>query len=392
MKNRSVYIYILTAIFILSFSVSSVAQTGDRKFVVVIDPGHGGRDAGALGLRIYEKTINLNVALKLGKLIENNFDDVKVVYTRKADVLVELKDRAIIANKAKADLFISVHTNSLAKSNKSRTSVSGASTYTLGLHNSEENLEVAKRENSVILLEDNYSTRYEGFDPNSTESYIIFELIQGKHLEQSVNFASIIQKEFIKTANRKDMGVRQAGLLVLRETSMPAVLVELDFICNPTEEKYMTTDNGQEKLARSIYNAFVDYKADYDRKQNANRTAERSPSKIYANANDSEDTNDIPAPLISGDKKQSDPNRTSSGKKSITYKIQFLASPVKLKDNSPKLKGLSPVSSYEEKGSYKYLYGEFTDFKKACTNQTLVRKKFKDAFVVRFENGEKVSN
>lgn len=390
MSKRNATRYILIVVFSILYTLSAPARMENDPFVVVIDPGHGGRDIGAPGIRINEKTINLGVALKLGKLIEKNFDDVKVVFTRKTDTQVELKDRATIANRAKADLFISIHTNSLAKSNKNRTRVSGASTYTLGLHNSEENLEVAKRENAVILLEDNYTTRYEGFDPNSTESYIIFELIQGKHLEQSVNFASMIQKEFKKTANRKDMGVRQAGLLVLRETGMPAVLVELDFICNPTEEAYMRSNNGQEKLAQSIYNAFVDYKTDYDRKQHANQV-KRTPSKIYTtNPSLSTEAEEIPLPAITS-QKESSRNRTNE-KKKITYKIQFLISPVKLKNNSPKLKGLSPVSYYEENGSYKYTYGEYSDFKTACRKQTEIRKKFKDAFVIRYENGIKASN
>lgn len=242
-----------------------------KDFVVVIDAGHGGHDPGSLGSKAKEKNINLGVALKLGRLIENNMQGVKVVYTRKKDVYLTLQERANIANKVQGDLFISIHTNSLDKKSPNRRKVAGASTWTLGLHRSKENLEVAKRENSVIYLENDFSTRYEGFDPNSTESYIIFEFMQYKHMEQSINFASDIQREFVSTAGRVDRGVRQAGFWVLAKTSMPAVLVELDFICNPTQERFLNSESGQEKMAKSIYNAFVKYKSDYDRKQNAGK-------------------------------------------------------------------------------------------------------------------------
>ena len=243
-----------------------------KDFVVVIDAGHGGHDPGSLGSKAKEKNINLGVALKLGRLIENNMQGVKVVYTRKKDVYLTLQERANIANKVQGDLFISIHTNSLDKKSPNRRKVAGASTWTLGLHRSKENLEVAKRENSVIYLENDFSTRYEGFDPNSTESYIIFEFMQYKHMEQSINFASDIQREFVSTAGRVDRGVRQAGFWVLAKTSMPAVLVELDFICNPTQERFLNSESGQEKMAKSIYNAFVKYKSDYDRKQNAGKS------------------------------------------------------------------------------------------------------------------------
>ena len=230
-----------------------------KQFVVVIDAGHGGGDYGALGVTTNEKTINLNVALKLGKLIDDKMNGVKVVYTRSTDRFISLQQRANIANKADGNLFISIHTNSVDKSSRNRTTVSGAATYTLGMHKTEDNLAVAKRENSVIKLEKDYSTTYQGFDPNSTESYIIFEINQSKHVEQSVDFASRVQREFVRVADRKNNGVRQAGFWVLAKTSMPAVLVELDFICNPTVEKFLSSNDGQERLAKSIFNAFKSY-------------------------------------------------------------------------------------------------------------------------------------
>jgi N-acetylmuramoyl-L-alanine amidase len=225
-------------------------------YTLVIDAGHGGKDPGAQSRTAKEKNINLAVALAFGKLVEQNCPDVKVVYTRKTDVFVELDERAQIANRAKADLFISIHTNATA----SKIGPQGTETYTLGMHRAADNLAVAKRENSVITLESNYEEKYEGFDPNSSESYIIFELMQDKNMESSVKLADLIQKQFRNTAKRIDKGVHQAGFLVLRATSMPSVLIELGFINNPSEATYLTSTAGVNALAKSIYNAFVAYK------------------------------------------------------------------------------------------------------------------------------------
>lgn len=225
-------------------------------YTLVIDAGHGGKDPGAMGNGAKEKNINLAVALALGKLVEDNCKDVKVVYTRKTDVFVELNERANIANKAKADLFISVHTNATA----GKVGPQGTETYTLGMHRAADNLAVAKRENSVITLENDYEEKYEGFDPKSSESYIIFELMQDKNMESSVKFADLIQKQFRNTAKRIDKGVHQAGFLVLRATSMPSVLVELGYINNASEAAYLTTTAGVNAMAKSIYNAFLAYK------------------------------------------------------------------------------------------------------------------------------------
>lgn len=225
-------------------------------YTLVIDAGHGGKDAGAVGRVSKEKNINLAVALALGKLVEENCKDVKVVYTRQKDVFVELDERANIANRAKADLFISIHTNSTA----SKVGPRGAETYTLGMHRAADNLEVAKRENSVITLESDYQEKYEGFDPRSSESYIIFELMQDQNMAQSVRLAREVQKQFRSVAGRVDKGVHQAGFLVLRATSMPSVLVELGYINNPSEETYLNSQAGISAMAKSIYKAFVAYK------------------------------------------------------------------------------------------------------------------------------------
>lgn len=239
-------------ILLMMVSLSTFA----KPFVLVIDAGHGGKDPGAVGAISKEKDINLKVALALGKLVEDNLKDVKVVYTRKTDVFVELDARAGIANANKADLFISIHTNASA-GNKT---VKGTETYTLGMHRAASNLEVAKRENSAIMLEKNYEERYEGFNPKSSESYIIFELMQDEYMKQSVSLAGNIQKEFANTAKRNNRGVYQAGFLVLRATSMPSCLVELGYISTPDEERYLNSQEGVSNLSKSIFNAVKQYK------------------------------------------------------------------------------------------------------------------------------------
>ncbi len=230
-------------------------------FTIVIDAGHGGKDAGAIGFISKEKDINLKVALAVGKLIQKNMPDAKVVYTRSTDVFVELNERARIANKNKADLFVSIHTNSTA-AGRSGTTAQGTETYTLGMHRAADNLDVAKRENSVITLESNYEEKYEGFDPSSSESYIIFELMQDDYMKQSVRFADLVQKQFRSTAGRVNKGVFQAGFLVLRNTSMPSALIELGFINNKAEEQFLNSDAGVAKMSQSIYNAIKAYRGD----------------------------------------------------------------------------------------------------------------------------------
>lgn len=233
------------------------------KFTLVIDAGHGGKDVGALGAFSNEKDINLNVALAFGRLVEDNLPDVKVIYTRKTDVFIPLKGRAEIANKAKADLFISVHTNSVPPT---KTPPQGFQVYTLGMHRAKDNLDVAMRENSVISLEKGYEKTYEGFDPKSSESYIMFEILQSGNMEKSVELARLIQRSVCSKANRNDKGVHQAGFLVLRETSMPSCLIELGFITSEEEEQFLNSQRGIDLMAHGIYEAFVEYKNRYDGK------------------------------------------------------------------------------------------------------------------------------
>lgn len=251
MLRRSMIL--VTMLLICFVSVSA------EQFTIVIDAGHGGKDVGAVDNQVKEKDINLAVALELGSLIKKKLDDVKVVYTRDKDTYLTLQQRAEKANKANGDLFISIHTNSVAMSNKNRRTVCGASTYTLGLHKDDENMEVARRENAVMTLEKDFQTTYQGFNPNSDESYIIFELSQKNNMSQSIKLANDIQKQLASVANRQDRGVHQAGFWVLWATSMPAVLVELDFICNPISAKYLASENGQKQLAKGIFNAIKNY-------------------------------------------------------------------------------------------------------------------------------------
>ena len=245
--------------FILILCAAVAMAAGKRKFTLVIDPGHGGHDAGAIGKFSKEKDINLRTALAFGKYVERNCSDVKVIYTRKNDVFVKLDERAEIANRAKADLFISIHTNSLPGKKISR----GLETYTLGMHRAADNLEVAKRENSVILMEKDYKKHYEGFDPNSSESYIIFEFLQDNNMAKSVELAKLVQSNVCSTANRPNKGVKQAGFLVLRKTSMPSCLIELGYISTSDEERFLNNETHIDEMARGIYQAFIKYKSHY---------------------------------------------------------------------------------------------------------------------------------
>ena len=254
------YLRILFFGLLLLFLLPAHADSSAKKFVLVIDAGHGGHDSGALGARSKEKDINLTVALAFGRLVEENCPDVTVVYTRRTDVFIPLQRRADIANNKKADLFISIHTNALPGGRIAY----GSETYSLGMARAKANLEVAKRENSVITLENDYRHTYQGFDPNKAESYVIFEIMQDRHMKQSVDLAGCIQRHY-KSVGRPDKGVHQAGFLVLRNTSMPSVLTELGFITTPAEEAYLNSARGVEELSRSIYNGFITYRRLHDK-------------------------------------------------------------------------------------------------------------------------------
>lgn len=394
MKKNTLYIcsYILFFCSMYFFFPLTTTAQGKKDFVVVIDPGHGGHDPGALGRKSKEKNINLSIALKVGRLIKENHTDTRIVYTRSKDVFIPLHTRAEIANNAKADLFISIHTNSVARN---KHAVSGTETYTLGLHKTQENLEVAQKENAVILIEEDYQQRYAGFNPNSAESYIIFEFLQDKNMEKSVNMAQFIQREFRQTASRKDKGVHQAGFLVLRATSMPSVLIEVGYISNPNEENYLISERGQNALAKSIYNAFCIYK-------NGNtatlKTTNTENVVAYDNIEPSLPT-ETNAPVINetpviNEIAERTPNNSPKileADSKPVFKIQILTSDKKLGSNSKLFKGVKPVSYYFENNIYKYTYGEDTNYNKILRLKRSIDSKFKDAFIIAFKNGKKMN-
>ena len=337
-----------------------------QTFTVVLDPGHGGKDPGAIGSMSKEKNIVLSVAKKLGDKINANHSDVKVLYTRSTDKFIPLDERPRIANKAQAQLFISIHCNAL---DRRKRSPQGVETYILGLHRSQDNLEVAKRENSVIVYEDNYETKYQGFDPKEPESYIIFEFMSNKFLEQSLNFASLTQHELINGAKRTNRNVRQAGFLVLRETGMPSVLIELGYISNRDEEKFMNSSQGQTALANSLYSAFSKYKAEYDKRNGyAASTRNNETPSVINNAFDT----------------------TDQSSSSIEYKIQFMISSRLYNANAKAFKGLNSVEYYKDGHIYKYTYGSSTNEKDILLLLKTIKPKFKDAFIVEFKDGVRI--
>lgn len=317
---------------------------------VVLDAGHGGKDSGAVGKKSKEKDIVLDVTLRLGKMINDSLPEVNVVYTRDNDTFIPLNQRADIANKAGADFFISIHANS-----STSTDVTGAETFVLGLHRSKDNLEVAQKENSVIVLEEDYENQYEGFDPTQPESYIMFELMQNVYLEQSIVMASQIQDSFVKSS-RGDRGVKQAGFLVLRQTSMPSVLVELGFISNAEEEAYMMSEGGKCELVNAMFKSFRTYKTLYD---NSNK-----------------------AQVVKLDKKEADDD------KGIIFGVQIASTSKKL-DKLPTKYG--EVYMYEEKGVFKYYVGKTRKYEQIVQVKKSVKADYPDCFVIAFEDGKRVT-
>ena len=383
------------------FVMTSLAA--NKRFTLVIDPGHGGHDAGALGAISKEKNINLAVALRFGKYVEQNLPEVRVIYTRKTDVFIPLNERANIANRANADLFISVHTNALPAGKVAR----GFETYTLGMHRAKDNLDVAMRENSVISMEKDYQQRYQGFDPRSSESYIIFEFIQGKNMERSVELARMIQRGVCDGANRPDKGVHQAGFLVLRETSMPGCLIELGFITTPDEERLLNNDSRVDDIARGIYEAFAKYKNKYD----------RSVSVPYR-AKDSEDVNipkivpdQEPAPKTRVVTRGKQPKREEATpeqpkrevkkqepKKDVkkaevadapVFKLQIFVGSRNLRKGDAHFKGETDYDSFQEGNLVKYTLGASTNYNEIYRLRKEKLEKFPEAFIIAFKNGQK---
>ncbi|MBR4041534.1 MAG: N-acetylmuramoyl-L-alanine amidase [Bacteroidaceae bacterium] len=356
------------SLILLSFFVVIGLEAKD--FTVVIDAGHGGKDPGAISAnkKLYEKDVTLKVALMVGESIKKNHPEVKVLYTRKTDVFVGLNDRARMANKANADLFISIHTNAA----KSRTA-KGAETYTLGIEEerTERNLEIAKRENGVIFLEDNHEKTYANFNPNSPESYIIFEYMQSEFVKESIHMAQYVQEHLASDANRHDRGVRQAGFLVLNATSMPSILVELGYISNAEDAKYLGSESGQKRMSRCISEAFDKYYTDL-MKLNASQPAVESTRSTTIPA-----SKELPK-AIQGDEQQP------------VFKVQFLSSSKQLAAEDKAFKGLKPIEFYYDKGLYKYTYGSSTNYNDIIRIKKKVNEKFKDAFIVAFVQGERI--
>lgn len=392
--NKPYILYICICLWLL-FLPSCISDVRGKDFVVVIDAGHGGHDPGASGKITKEKHINLKVALKVGNLIKSNCQDVKVVYTRNKDVFIPLDRRAEIANNAKADLFISIHTNALAKNR----TMKGASTYTLGLAKSDANLEVAKRENAVILYESDYQTRYAGFNPNSAESYIIFEFMQDKYMEQSVHLASQMQKQFRQTCRRADRGVHQAGFLVLKASAMPSILIELGFISTPEEERFLYSEAGSSTMAQGIYRAFLNYKREQEiRLTGVSRTivpAEPLDIETAATTESPSDNEQRSAEAAASGNRMPASNppaeQQKTGRADITFKVQILTASRPLAQNDRRLKGLKGVEYYKEKGIYKYTCGASADYNQVLRTRRSLLPRFKDAFIIAFRNGEKMN-
>lgn len=415
--------YLFTFLLFLFGALSLMAEGQRKRFTLVIDAGHGGSDPGAVGRISKEKDINLNVALEFGRLVEQNCSDVKVVYTRKTDVFLSLDRRAAIANNNNADLFVSIHTNALPKGRIAY----GTETYTLGMARAAANLEVAKRENSVICLEENYKQVYEGFDPNRAESYIIFEFMQDRYMKQSVDMASCIQKQYTRRG-RKNKGVHQAGFLVLRKTSMPAVLTELGFISTPDEERYLSSKKGVKELGRSIYDGFIQYRS----LQSMPTAVPMSPSEIEE-VEEKQVSVETPQPAVAKEKPaeevQVEPQKsvttvvakvtppvstsvaqteaqtaqvqTSVQKQSSSaaaaeqagrpvFKVQLFALDRSLPEGNKNFKGLKGVAYYKEGNLYKYTYGSSTSIAEVRKLQREIAAKFPSAFVVAFVDGKRV--
>jgi N-acetylmuramoyl-L-alanine amidase len=408
-------IFPFVVVLLLACCPQTIAQRGSKITTVVIDPGHGGLDPGAIGRKSKEKDIVLDVALRTGRLIKQNLPDVNVIYTRSRDEFIELHRRAAIANQAGADLFISIHCNA-SKDYRA----SGAETFVMGEHRTNANLEVAKLENASILLEENYSEEYGDFDPNSTAAYIALSLYQSENKNQSIRFAQNVQEEFTKRLGRKDRSVQQAGFLVLYRTTMPSVLVELGFITNPEEEAFMISEEGKNYLASAIYRAFRDYKQQFER-ENATSVITRamreeavkaettstiasgpqpwdSPSEptknVTQNNSDAKQnkTPAAPAQATSQSPARNNPSSQQPSTKSIIYKVQFATFPQDIPISDKRFKNIEKADKYFHNGLHKYTSGSFSNYRDAVNHQSRMRKAgYADAFVVAFLNGQRIS-
>ena len=384
-------------------------QAENKSFTLVIDAGHGGGDPGAKGAISVEKNLTLKFALAFGKLVEQNCPDVKVIYTRKTDRFVELYRRAEIANKNKADLFISIHINSLPKGHQAM----GFQTYTLGKSRRTgkkngvlENLEVAKQENAVIYLEKDYQQTYHGYDPNSPESNIMFEFVQDKNMESSIDLAKYMQKYVCEATKRQDMGAHQDNLAVLRLTSMPGCLIELGFISSREEERYMNSAAAAGQYARGIYNAFAAYKKKHSGKitvpylpEPRILPKEETPAPVVEEVKPVETDEvkeNVPAPAEDVkpepvEEVKPAPAKETTASSAPVFKVQIMTSSKALNKNDARFKGEKDIDSYKEGGMVKYTIGASTDYNQIYQLRKSLVTKFPEAFIIAFRNGEKMN-
>ena len=403
-------------LFTLMWMAVAVSIAANKPFVVVIDAGHGGRDTGCVGAISKEKDLTLKMALAIGKYIEQNCSDVKVIYTRKTDVFLELWQRAEIANRNKADLFISVHINALPGGKIAR----GFQTYTLGRgrvsgskKGISENLDVAKRENSVIVMEKDYKQHYEGFDPNSPESNIMFEFIQDTYMERSVQLAKFMQQHVCTATGRANGGAHQDNLAVLRLSSMPGCLLELGFISTKDEEQFINSKDAPQKYARGVYNAFTAYKKKYHGGATSTPfleapTQEASLAPQQAEPRKQQTTKKRQEQSLPEQKQEAKQETTkqeqkqeakpeaakpdiADAKDEPVFKVQITTSDRKLSSGNSRLKGVEDADSYFENGLYKYTVGSSTNYNEIYQLRKTLLGKFPDAFIIAFKNGQKMN-
>lgn len=397
----------ITLIWVVLWMLAMTSFAANRNFTLVIDAGHGGHDAGARGAISMEKNVNLSVALQFGRYVEKYMPEVRVIYTRKTDKFVSLIERANIANRANADLFISVHTNALPAGKIAR----GFETYTLGMHRAKDNLDVAMRENSVISMEKDYKQTYQGFDPKSSESYIIFEFIQGKNMERSVELARMIQRKVCDNANRPDKGVHQAGFLVLRETSMPSCLIELGFITTPDEERILNNSDRVNDIAKSIYDGFAQYRNKYDKRVtvpyrplqsgDVEELKEQESQHQVEPQRKNEAQKKVEVLKKTEDLKRTEPQKKAEVQKKVVaqkkpepkdapvFKLQIFVSDRILRKGDAHFKGETDYESFREGNLVKYTMGASSNYNEIYRLRKSLQEKFPEAFIIAFKNGQK---
>ena len=397
----------ITLIWVVLWMLTMTSFAANRNFTLVIDAGHGGHDAGARGAISMEKNINLSVALHFGRYVEKYMPEVRVIYTRKTDKFVSLIERANIANRANADLFISVHTNALPAGKIAR----GFETYTLGMHRAKDNLDVAMRENSVISMEKDYKQTYQGFDPKSSESYIIFEFIQGKNMERSVELARMIQRKVCDNANRPDKGVHQAGFLVLRETSMPSCLIELGFITTPDEERILNNSDRVNDIAKSIYDGFAQYRNKYDKRVtvpyrplqsgDVEELKEQESQHQVEPQRKNEAQKKVEVLKKTEALKRTEPQKKAEVQKRVVaqkkpepkdapvFKLQIFVSDRILRKGDAHFKGETDYESFREGNLVKYTMGASSNYNEIYRLRKSLQEKFPEAFIIAFKNGQK---